>query len=301
VSRGIVTRGQKGSVPHPFTHQDLSRMALNPVYAGLRTRQPKGSPRKRRGFLDGAVEATWPPLVDRELYDSVYALLTDPARVTTRPGRAKHLLSMIATCGECPSVLVAGYKGGARHYQCRDRGCLRVDADGLDAVAETLIRAWLSRPGAAAMLRPSGEALPELGKVRGEIEAARRDLRKWREQAAARKVDAESFAQVVPVILAEIARLEERERVLSVPPAFAKWVGSPAEVASRWGGALIPARREVARAVLSAPYLGVLRVAKIGGRFTAGTESRRWAAPVPVAERVRLDRSGSGGLGEEPE
>ena len=42
--------------------------------------------------------ADWPAIVPRRTWLAVDAILSDDGRKTTRPGRAKHLLSMIARC-----------------------------------------------------------------------------------------------------------------------------------------------------------------------------------------------------------
>ena len=280
--RGIVTRGTKRVPPHPFTHQDLRAMGLNPAYAGLRVRQPKGTVR-RLDFIDGAVPAKWPAIVDTVLFHSVRDILTSPARMTSRPGRGKHLLSLIAGCGECPGLLSVWYRHGVRCYACRDRGCVMVSADDLDSVAVPIVHGWLSGPGTAETLRPSEGGFPELGAVRAEIVEAAAALADWRRRAGLRKVTAESFEAVEPVILAEIGRLEERERALSVPSELEGWAGPPEAVMERWNNSEMAGRRMIARAVLSPRRVGVLRVARVGARG-------KWSPSVPAAERIRLDR-----------
>jgi site-specific DNA recombinase len=278
-ARGIVSRSGRR-----IDHRDLRRMALNPVYAGLRVRQPKGTVR-RPGSVDGAVEAAWPAIVDREAYYAVRDLLTDPGRRTSRPGRGKHLLSMIAECGECGSTLSVWYRDGARYYACREKGCVFVAADDLDAVAVPLIIGYLSQPETARVLQPSADGLPELGKVRADLAKARDALRKWVRDAGLLKVSPEAFGEIEPVIRAEIGRLAERERVLTVPPELDGWTGPAEQVAKRWEASGVPARRGVARAVLSRHRMGVLQVVRVGGR------GRLPMVAVPVAERVSLDRT----------
>jgi site-specific DNA recombinase len=57
--RGIVTCGNSGLPPRPFSPQYLRNLALRPCYGGLRVHQPVSGPR-RQGATDGAVAGTWP-------------------------------------------------------------------------------------------------------------------------------------------------------------------------------------------------------------------------------------------------
>jgi site-specific DNA recombinase len=277
--RGILTRGQRNAPPHPFLAVDLRGMALNAAYAGLRVRQPKGA-KRTTGSVEGAVPAKWPRIVDPDVYYAVRALLTDPARRKSRPGGAKHLLGMIAGCGVCGDVLTVRYRNGVRCYGCRARGCVSVPADELDQVARSLVVGWLSREDVAAMLRAPAIVAPELAGVTAELRSARSDLADWRRRAGLRKVSAESFEAVEPVILAEIGRLERRREELSVPPELAGWTGPQDQVAQRWKDSGMPARRTLARSVLSQRRLGTLLVDRVPVR--GGT--------VPAGERVRLEK-----------
>ncbi len=279
-TRRILTRGSKACPPRPFRHTDLLKMARNPAYAGLRVRTPKGA-KRAPGDLDGAVEAKWPALVDAEAFHAVQAALADPSRRTSRDGRARHLLGMIARCGACGGPLTARYRGAVRYYFCRDGGHVCIDADDLDAVAGQRVREYLAREDVATMLAPSPGSLPELGAVRAELDAARAELGSWREKAGRRLVTAESFALIEPPLLADIARLQERERALSAPPELDGWLGTVEEVAARWEAATVAARRTVIRRLLSPPYLGWLAVVR----------SPDGQAGIPAEWRARLVRA----------
>jgi hypothetical protein len=282
--REIKTRRTKAKEPQYFRHTDLLKMAQNAAYAGLRVRTPKGTCRAR-GDLSGAVEARWPPLVDPEVFHAVQALLADPSRRTSRDGRARHLLGMIARCGTCAGTLTARYRKGIRYYFCRDGGHVQIPADELDVFAGEAIRRFLSRKDALAALMPSPESALELGRVREELDSALANLRSWREKAALGKVSAESWEVIEPPILAGIARLQERERELSVPDELGDWVGSPEEVAARWDGAVLAARRRLARRLLSPRYMGWLAVVRVPdgrGSVPAEWRARFVKAPLPA-------------------
>jgi DNA invertase Pin-like site-specific DNA recombinase len=273
--RGITTRGTAKFPPRPFTPETLRPMALNPAYAGMRTYQPKGAERQR-GSLAGAVGGTWPAIVDAEVFADVRKLLSDPSRRTTRPGKGKHELSMIARCGVCGNELTVRYRreNGQRGYDCRGRGCVRVDADQLDAYAAEAICLYLDKPANARRLAPTGNR-EELGRVRAELATARTDLDDWRARAARREVTAASFAAIEPGIVADIARLEEAARGLEAPPALKGWPGNARQ---RWADAVTAQRRYVARIVCSPAYLGWLKVdpEPVPGLHARAADRARW-------------------------
>jgi hypothetical protein len=159
---------------------------------------------------------------------------------------------------------------------CRGRACVRVDADGLDTVAERAIVAYLARPDVIAGLGVAGDDSPELAQVRADLVAARTELADWRRLAKERKVTAESFAEIEPGIVRSVTDLEARETELSTPSALLV-IPPGKDAARRWGAAQMPARRQVARLLLSPAILGELRVTR-----TPTPGSR----PADAADRV---------------
>jgi site-specific DNA recombinase len=286
--RGIMTRGTRKCPPHPFAPVALRAMALNPAYAGLRTWSPSGkrgvAEPRRPGSLRGAVEGTWPAIVDLAVFHAVWAQLTDPERSTWRPGGAKHLLTLIAACGACRGPLTVEYRHGLRSYVCRDGSHVKQLADEMDAAVADEIIEYLSRPDNAAT-QPSPHDAPELLRVRAELAAARSDLADWQRRAGRREVTPASFAAIEPVIIADVTRLEGRARELSAPPVLSAWLGSRAEVTARWEAAPAAARRRLARLLLSPAFLGSLRLERIGrGNSVPVRQRLTWDRDVPGAE-----------------
>jgi hypothetical protein len=79
----------------------------------------------------------------------------DPKRVTTRPGRAVHLLSGIAVCDKCGGPIFATFRYEVASYQCR-RGCIRIQKADIEELAEGVILRYLARPDVRAdVLRPT--------------------------------------------------------------------------------------------------------------------------------------------------
>jgi DNA invertase Pin-like site-specific DNA recombinase len=80
------------------------------------------SPEGRRELTQGA----WGAAIDEDLWWRVHQILTDPERKMTRPGRSKHLLTNIARCSVCRSVMGASGSGSG-HAVMR---CLGYNEDG---------------------------------------------------------------------------------------------------------------------------------------------------------------------------
>jgi DNA invertase Pin-like site-specific DNA recombinase len=118
-SRGVLTTAGK-----PMSHNTLRRILVSPRIAGL--------------MPDGEHTAAWQPVLDRQTWEMVCGTLA-VNQANPRAGRgALHLLSGIATCGECGHALWAGHNGtkpGVVAYRCPAPGCHKVgrNAELLDA------------------------------------------------------------------------------------------------------------------------------------------------------------------------
>ena len=242
-------------------------LALNAAYAGLRSHSP-GAHKAQRVELGALTEGNGPAIVTREQFYAVHALLTDPKRATMRPGRARHLLSLIACCDVCGGPLAAAYRGGGgkaagytygRSYECQKRNCVRIDADSLDAYATEVMLAYLASPEVIDQLRKPGEDDGQLARVRDDLASARAELAALQAALGAGRLSVATATAAEPGILARIGALEAAERELTMPPALA--IIPPGEdVAQRWATAEVHARRKVARMLLSPAILGELRV-----------------------------------------
>lgn len=82
-----------------MTYHGLRSALINPTTAGLRSWD--GSP-------DGYSKGNWTPILDRETWDRVVALITDPERrVHSTPTSKQHLLSGLMTCPKCDKNVTA--------------------------------------------------------------------------------------------------------------------------------------------------------------------------------------------------
>lgn len=275
-ARGIRTRS--GLV---FSAQHLRSLALSPTNAGLRAHTPgRRGGRQPAVELDQLYEGQWPGLVSRADWLAVQRLLRSPHRVTTRPGRARHLLSMIARCAQCGDPLIVTYRDGSPKYQCRTRGCVRIPQADVDDLAEDVMLDYLARPDVIAALRARDRGDDrELAEVRDQLATLRARHDELADAVAAGAISVATLARAEPVILADIARLETRQKTLSTPSALRGLIEPGQDVAHRWEAAHMSARREIARLLLTPELIGELRVTRSpipGHRVPAENRVQWW-------------------------
>ena len=273
-----VTPGTPGV---PFSSEYLRCLAMTPAYTSIRVHLTKEQRKTDPYCLDGWTEGTWAPIVDRETFYAVRAILTNPARKTSRPGRAVHLLSVstAARCDVCDGSLSAGQRHGWTYF-CTASGHVRVSESELDAIAVRAIIAYLSNEENYSAFTSRNDA-PELAKVRAELAKVRSDQADLADAVTKRGKSATWALAADDEYERQIAKLEARERELSAPDELRGLIEPGADVAQRWNAAPMSARREVARIVLSPGRIGVIKVTR-----TANTGAKR----VPVSERVTWER-----------
>jgi site-specific DNA recombinase len=258
--RGIRTRS--GLV---FSPQHLRSVALSPTYTALRAHRPGSGPdsdgRHEPVPVSEMYEGQWPALVSRAEWLAVQRLLRSPERKTSRPGRAKHLLSMIARCGRCEGVLAVAYRGERSEYFCRTKGCVRITQADVDQIAEQVMLAYLARPEVIDTLR-AGEQHDdrELSAIRDQLATVRARHDELADAVAAGTLSVVLAARSEPTLLAEIERLEQREKQLATPSALRGLIEPGTDVARRWTTAPMSTRRDIARLLLTPKLIGELRV-----------------------------------------
>jgi len=162
IAADLTARGVQTVHGGPWSRTSLRELLLRPRIAGLRQYQ---------GAVIGP--ATWPAILDRDTYEGVRAVLTNPQR--RPPGLTnarKHLLSGIATCGICGSPLKIhhGGPGAPLAYSCQKNECgkVRRSLHHLDEFVTGLIIARL----AAANVQPvSDVGNDQLGEQIAAVEA----------------------------------------------------------------------------------------------------------------------------------
>jgi site-specific DNA recombinase len=123
---------------NPWTPQGVKRLLTNPRIAGW-------------SAMSGKIvaEGDWEPLIDRETFEGVRAILNS----STRPYvPRKALLTKLLACGNCGHHMITSGQKGKRTYRCPSRpnmqGCGKVsgNAEPIEEVVEAFTRERLSDP-----------------------------------------------------------------------------------------------------------------------------------------------------------
>lgn len=281
-ARGITSRGSNKVPARPFVAQTLRGLALAPVYRGMRVHSPGRAHGSQRGRdAEQTYDGQWPALVSDEVFFAVHARLTDKARVTTRPGKAKHLMSMTARCHKCGGPLVSTDRFGARRYQCQERGCVLIKADELDAWAMQEILDVLSSPAWLAALMPQPVDEQELDEARDEVARVKKEHADLVAEVGAGNLSARLAAGSEPGILARLAAAEARVQELTMPAGLLQLIDPMEDVDEQWEGAPMEVKREIARLLFSKGALGSLTIAPVNGANTVEARVRLDGKPLP--------------------
>jgi DNA invertase Pin-like site-specific DNA recombinase len=286
IARDFAARGIEKRSGGPFSQQHLRDMALMGTYAGLRLHDPLGHRAGRSHTRPGGtcqiVEGTWEGLISVETYWTVHKILTDPKRVTTRPGGARHLLSMIARCDVCGGVLTVNCtKVPDGQYRC-PRGHVLLPRVEFEELAVTAILAYLStEENLEPIMADRAKGNDRLAEINAELAAVGTQLADLEAALVEGKISPELAGRAETRLQARIEDLD-RERRTADPdmPVGMALLMSPVEIdrAQVWAGLPIGAKREVARFLLAPEWMGELRVA----RKPPGSSRVR----LPVADRI---------------
>jgi hypothetical protein len=177
IARDLNARGLHPVRGGRFTAANLGKLLCNPRYVAVMV---------YKGEELGP--ATWPPILERETFEQVRAVLTSPAR-RTQIGRPLTYLLVggLARCSEHGAPLQSRTRSDGRRYACdggdREAGRvhLTVAADPLEQLVTERVLDRLDGPGLARFLRDQAKngdreladqlvadekALVELGRVR---------------------------------------------------------------------------------------------------------------------------------------
>lgn len=271
-SRGI--RSRSGKV---IGRQGLRSIAMRRAYIGEREHTP-GRHRGQPGETT-ITKAVWPPLVSRTKFLAVQRILTAPERKVSRPGRAVHLLSMIAKCDTCSGPIAARSaknRSDEIQYHCHRGGHLRIPYYDLNAYAERVMIAYLQRPDNVERLTANEGGSERLEAVREEIINIRGELDDLADQVGRGDLSATLAARAEPAIRTRLRDAEAREMEMSTPSILRGLISPGADVARRWKATPMEVKREIARILLAPNVIGELRV----------TKSAKPGQRLPVEDRV---------------
>lgn len=237
--RGVVT------VWEPST---LRQILLNPTIAGRRV---------HRGEDIGP--AAWEPIVEYGKWLRLRNYLKDPSRLTVANPRGpapRHLLSGIATCGECGAKLKAATNMSRipRAYTCRMEGCMRVtaSADRVDERVEAVLTALFERPDFRAALASAHKRRETDAKrpdVASRIAAQEAELDAVEALREAGELTLRAYAAETKRIEEAIARLRSQQAANVSSPALRRLL-TAATLQDGWMNANLMDRREVVRLLL---------------------------------------------------
>jgi hypothetical protein len=215
----------------------VREIARNPAYVGER---------RHAGHV---YTGTWPALVDQQTWAAVQSLLADPARARFRPGRNRWLASYAAECGVCGDPLMArpGSPGRRPAYSCSGRGCVGCPVELLDEFLTALVVARLSRPDVYAELAARRADDTAASAARDEAATLRARLDEFVDAAAAGTLTAAALGRIEERLLPQIEAARQRAEREAVPAPLRDLVDPAEDVATRWAGLSIAARKDVLR------------------------------------------------------
>jgi DNA invertase Pin-like site-specific DNA recombinase len=246
--RGLVTvtRG-------PWSHATIRKMLARPRYAGL--------------MPDGEHKAAWEPVLGRDTWETVCAMLhTRSAGFSYATNARRYLLTGIALCGTCGHPLAIRHSTRSeslRGYGCINPECKRKlhrSVHHLDLYAEGWILEWLSSPELAELVAkvPEPVAAAEivaLEKRKAEAEAALENL------ADHPGLSLERAARAIASFDAKIAAVRERIAASPGRRMMRKHQGLTLE---EWQSLPLPMRRGL---ISAACYVTILPCRRRGPGF----------------------------------
>lgn len=262
LARGIVSRETKT----PFTRQNLGQMLRRKAYIGIRVH--KGTERP----------GSWKPLISRELWDAVQAILADPLRTSTTTSAVKHALTGVLRCAVCFGK-VSLRPGGKAYddrlvYRCYLHDHFTIDKEAVDgymigdADRPGRIVTFLAQPHIYS--GPSTDEGNQLAELRGQLEAKQASVKAFEDADPETPAEARINGRKIEKLEAEIADLDKRIKeltprrpviaLLNIEPGAA--VGA---VWTAWSSAPISVQREIVAHVCTANALGVPLIMRVKG------------------------------------
>jgi site-specific DNA recombinase len=253
-----------------WTGSNLGTMLKRPHLAGIRVHKGTATP------------AAWEPILDRETWETVVAILSASGRRTSPNTARAHLLAGIAKCGVCGAGLrsktVASGKPGA--YAC-PRAHVQRPRDLVDMVVVGDVVGLLSRPDfAAVFLR---EESGDRATLEARIESLESEMDGYADERRAGLITPRQMHKMTADAEADIARLRATLSTLAVAarvPAVLDGLAGNPDAAAAWDALDLDRRRAVVAALAD---VTVTRAARRGAAFDPETVVIRWKVGSPAA------------------
>lgn len=226
--------------------------------------------RRHQGKVIGAGD--WEPLIDKATQDRVSALLSDPARRTSRVGTTnRHLLSGLALCGLCdtPLRVLAGHGTHPPGYGCPSCFRVRRKQEPVDALVSELVVARLSEPDAlTAFVPPNDQPLIE------EANGVRARLDLLADQYANDEIDRVQLARISSRLRQRLSDVEGQLRQHATPDLADLAVSN---IAQRWNNVPMGRKRAVINLLVEVRVLPLPKGHR-GGPFDPAYVHVEWRA-----------------------
>ncbi|MGW1174596.1 recombinase family protein [Kitasatospora sp. NPDC002543] len=234
IRRGLQRDGILTANGKDWSDSSILAVLRRPAYAGFRV---------FRGKIIG--KGKWPPLVPELMWQQAQTILDSQMDQAWRAAAA-YLLVGIGRCGVCTGPLRSVESPEGLKYGCRERFCVGIVADVLEAYVEERILRWLATPASAAAFQDPNrkaavdEAVALVAKLTGELDAAR----------AAAKAGTLSVASLIAVEAGTLPRLATAqataEAFTAASPLLVSLMGRE-DVEERWEALTLEQQRAVLR------------------------------------------------------
>jgi site-specific DNA recombinase len=236
-----------------MTRNRVRRIATNKAFIGI------------RHYRGEDHRATWPALVTEDQFYAAARVLSDPIRKTTRPGRAKHLLSYLATCAVCDAKLTVVPRGRKQSYVCPSPAAhVGVRVDWAEEYVTAVVVERLSQPDIVEAVFASDDAA--VLEARGEAERLRGRLREAVDMAATGDLSMSSLGRLEATLQPQIEAADKRATTAATPPQLRALLDPAGDIAARWDALTVAARKDILRVLFVA-----IRVHSAKGRGRPAT------------------------------
>lgn len=254
VVRGLEDRGARSARDEkPMHPRDVKRILLSPRYAGLST---------YHGEIVG--KAQWPAVWGEATMQAHSAILTDPTRRTSHTQERKYLLSGIAVCGRCGSVMSSRGmdKNRRRIYRCKATDHLGRVQEPLDEYVTELVLRRLRMDDFRAA--PPTPAVPDHSQRRAELE---KRLAELATMFAEGTITGGQLAAGSAPLRDELAQLDNEVGRARAEASAAELLADRDHVAERWEGMTIDEKARVVDLLMRVTVLPAPRGRQPGGGY----------------------------------
>ncbi|NUQ88921.1 MAG: recombinase family protein [Glycomyces artemisiae] len=273
--RGAFTRS---GVPWKTTN--LGKALVRTTYAGIRQHDPgwmevngqrNPTARARR------TEATWEPIVDRDLWLRVRAILNRPERRHNAGSRIAHEFTGVIGCVPCTSGLRVNKSHGNLVYRCHDCRGVQIRKEDTDEVVTAVLFGYMSQPAVYNRTFHSRDSAAALSAAQLALAEAERELEELRTLGETRQLTAVTVARMEPPLVAEVQRLGAVVDGLDTPDEIWSMLPPGRDIEARWGEAAVSTRHTVAKRVLTPRY---------AGRPMVGLSTKKGFTSQPAIDRI---------------